>query len=273
MSYDYSAKVVILGDSGTGKSSLLVAFTDPGKFSTRHDVSLPPRLRSDLRAPCTLRARCLHAVCPPAACPPVHTAAARCLPRPLQVTIGVEFGSKHITLPSAHVVKLQLWDTAGQEAFRSIVRTYYRGTAAALILFDVSRRASFNSVGSWLRELREHCSVPSVRVLLVGNKADLPESQREVGYEEANSFAALHGLEYLETSARTGRNVDVAFKGVAQTLLSEVLAGRLDPTAIPTQGVKLGHSAAARAHADGIRVRKVAAAHAVTPNGGCCLIS
>jgi len=189
------------------------------------------------------------------------------------VTIGVDYGSKNITLLSGHVIKLQLWDTAGQEAYRSVVRTYYRGTAAALIVFSVGKRASFSSAGSWLRELREHCNVPSVRVLLVGNKADIPEADREVGFEEAQTFAALHGLEYLETSARTGQNVETAFKGVCATLLTEVLAGRLDPTATPTQGVKLGHTAAARAHADVIRVNRVVAARAATPNGGCCVIS
>lgn len=226
MSYDYSAKVVIVGESGVGKSSLLIAFTDPGHFSTRHDV-----------------------------------------------TIGVEFGSKNVTCSSGHIVKLQLWDTAGQEAFRSIVRTYYRGTAAALIVFDVGRRASFSAIGSWLRELREHCDAPSVRVLLVGNKCDRPESEREIGVDEARAFAALHGLEYLETSARSGHNVEEAFKGVAHSVLADVLAGRVDPTATPSQGVKLGHTAAARAHASSIQVKRSNAGRADVPHGGCCIIS
>lgn len=232
MAYDYSAKCVILGDTGVGKSSLLLALTDPGRFSSSHDV-----------------------------------------------TIGVEFGAKNVSCEGGQVIKLQIWDTAGQEAFRSIVRTYYRATAAALVVFDVGRRASLASVDSWLRDLREHCAVPAVRVLLVGNKCDLDESRREVSTDEAAAFAAERGLEFVETSARTGRNVAAAFKGVAQTVVDDVLAGRLDPLATPSQGVKLGHSVAAaasrrRADDDNLRLgQRSAASRAVTPNGGCCVVS
>lgn len=87
------------------------------------------------------------------------------------VTIGVEFGARTVNV-SGESVKLQIWDTAGQESFRSITRAYYRGSAAALLVFDVTNRSSFESIGHWLKEARLNTS-PQVTIAMVGNKVDL----------------------------------------------------------------------------------------------------
>ncbi|CAH8609827.1 unnamed protein product [Schistosoma mattheei] len=84
-------------------------------------------------------------------------------------------------------IKLQVWDTAGQESFRSITRSYYRGAAGALLVYDVTRRDTFNHLASWLQDARQHAS-PNMVITLVGNKCDL-DARREVKQEEAETFA------------------------------------------------------------------------------------
>jgi len=122
-------------------------------------------------------------------------------------TIGVEFGTRIIEV-NAKKVKLQIWDTAGQERFRAVTRSYYRGAAGALLVYDITRRATFNHLTSWLTDAR-YFTNPNTVIMLIGNKRDL--SQREVTYEEAEAFAKENGLIFLESSAKTGENVEEAF--------------------------------------------------------------
>lgn len=103
-------------------------------------------------------------------------------------------------------VKLQIWDTAGQESFRSITRSYYRGAAGALLVYDITRRETFDHLSSWLEDARQHASTNMV-IMLIGNKSDL-ESRREVRREEGEAFAREHGLVFMETSAKTAANVE-----------------------------------------------------------------
>lgn len=86
-------------------------------------------------------------------------------------TLGVEFGSKNIKVAD-QVIKIQIWDTAGQESFKSITRSYYKGSIAALIVYDITRRESFESISKWLHEVRSH-SHEKVEIVLIGNKSDL----------------------------------------------------------------------------------------------------
>lgn len=90
-----------------------------------------------------------------------------------EATLGVEFASKNIKA-AGYVLKIQIWDTAGQESFKSITRSYYRGSIAALIIYDISKRDSFDNVARWVQEVRNH-SHEKVNVVLVGNKSDLSE--------------------------------------------------------------------------------------------------
>merc|ERR1712194_798946 len=102
-------------------------------------------------------------------------------------TIGVEFASKAVQLCDGKSAKAQIWDTAGQERYRAITSAYYRGALGALIVYDITKRSSFESVERWLYELREHAD-STIQALLVGNKSDL-EHQRVVSNEEAAAFA------------------------------------------------------------------------------------
>jgi Ras-related protein Rab-2A len=149
--YDYLLKFIIIGPSGSGKSCLLLQFTDK-RFLTDHEL-----------------------------------------------TIGVEFGTRMIEIDGKKI-KLQLWDTAGQESFRSITRSYYRGAQGALLVFDITKRQSFAHLQSWLEEVRRQ-GTDNMTVLVVGNKSDLA-ADREVTREEAEAFAEANNLRYIETSAK-----------------------------------------------------------------------
>merc|ERR1712194_111003 len=108
---------------------------------------------------------------------------------------------------------------AGQDRFRSIVRSYYRGSAAALLVYDVTSRSSFNHVLGWLKEAREYADSTLI-VTLVGNKCDKPASERQVTYQEGYEVAQREGLQFVETSAVTGENVDDCFIQTANIVYS-----------------------------------------------------
>ncbi|KAI7985181.1 Ras-related protein RABA6a [Camellia lanceoleosa] len=123
-------------------------------------------------------------------------------------TIGVEFAYRNIKVGDK-LIKAQIWDTAGQERFRAITSSYYRGALGALLVYDITRKGTFENLKKWLYELREFGN-PDMVVVLVGNKSDLAQS-REVSLEEGQSLAKLEGLFFLETSARENLNVEEAF--------------------------------------------------------------
>ncbi|KAL8150607.1 hypothetical protein V2J09_020415 [Rumex salicifolius] len=121
-------------------------------------------------------------------------------------TIGVEFAYRNIRIGDKHI-KAQIWDTAGQE--RAITSSYYRGALGALLVYDITRKSSFNNLVKWLRELREYGASDMV-IILVGNKSDLSGS-REVEEDEGRAFAESEDLFFMETSALENRNVEEAF--------------------------------------------------------------
>jgi Ras-related protein Rab-2A len=157
------------------------------------------------------------------------------------LTIGVEFGSRMVSIDDKQI-KLQIWDTAGQESFRSITRSYYRGAAGALLVYDVTRRDTFEHLASWLEDAKQHAN-PNMTIMLVGNKADL-EHRRAVTKEEGAAFAEEHGLLFLETSAKTSANVEEAFIAAAGKIC-EKIDGGLD-VSNESYGIKAGYGAGGR---------------------------
>ena len=125
----------------------------------------------------------------------------------LDPTVGVEFGAKQIKIDNKKL-KLQIWDTAGQENFRSITRAYFRGAIGGLLVFDLTKRETFENLDRWLEEAKMHSS-QNIQLVLIGNKKDLED--RKVTVEEATNFAKENNLEYFETSAKDDINVDNAF--------------------------------------------------------------
>ncbi|KAI5641528.1 ras family domain-containing protein [Phthorimaea operculella] len=140
-------------------------------------------------------------------------------------TIGVEFGTRIIEV-AGQKIKLQIWDTAGQERFRAVTRSYYRGAAGALMVYDITRRSTYNHLSSWLTDTR-NLTNPSTVIFLIGNKSDL-DAQRDVTYEEAKQFADENGLMFVEASAKTGQNVEEAFLETAKKIYQSIQDGRLD---------------------------------------------
>lgn len=188
MAYAYLFKYIIIGDTGVGKSCLLLQFTDK-RFQPVHDL-----------------------------------------------TIGVEFGARMITIDGKQI-KLQIWDTAGQEAFRSITRSYYRGAAGALLVYDITRRETFNHLTTWLEDARQHSNSNMV-IMLIGNKSDL-DARREVKKEEGEVFAREHGLVFMETSAKLATNVEEAFIDTAKEIYEKIQEGVFDITN-EANGIKIG---------------------------------
>ncbi|OHT15916.1 small GTP-binding protein [Tritrichomonas foetus] len=136
-----------------------------------------------------------------------------------QSTIGVEFIATDIDVDGTPV-KLQIWDTAGQERFRAIAKAYFRSAIGVMLVFDLTDRKSFDDLNQWLSDVHAHCDTNAV-VTLIGNKSDLEDS-RKVSESEASSFAELHQLNYLETSALGGDNVELAFQTTASNVLRTV---------------------------------------------------
>merc|ERR1712232_692009 len=151
------------------------------------------------------------------------------------LTIGVEFGARMINIEGKQI-KLQIWDTAGQEAFRSITRSYYRGASGALMVYDISRRDTFNHLTRWLEEVRANANA-NLAIMLIGNKCDL--ERREVSFEEGAEFAREHGLIFRETSAKTAQNVEEAFMQTASKIYSNIQNDVYDLSS-DSSGIKVG---------------------------------
>eukprot|EP00887_Chlorella_sp_A99_P002381 scaffold10.g2381.t1 len=151
-------------------------------------------------------------------------------------TIGASFFTK--TLPDKHV-KFEIWDTAGQERYHSLAPMYYRGAAAAVVVFDITHPSSFERAKKWVWELRQNVQNANLIIALVGNKSDLADS-RQVPEADARGYAAESGLLYYETSAKDNVNVAAVFEEVADKL------PKAAPPAQPAGGIQLGEQPAAQ---------------------------
>ena len=132
-------------------------------------------------------------------------------------TIGAAFLSKTMTYNNKRY-KFEIWDTAGQERFRSLAPMYYRGARAAVIVYDITHEDSFKGAKSWIRELKKKTS--NCLILLVGNKIDLIE-KRKVNVDDVRDYARDNNIIYMESSAKTGLNVEQIFTNIAHNLPEE----------------------------------------------------
>ena len=139
-----------------------------------------------------------------------------------QLTIGVEFGAKNIDINNKKF-RLQIWDTAGQENYRSITRAYYKNSVCAILVYDISSRESFEHISNWIEDCLAQ-SPKTVFMVLVGNKSDLNES-RKVSFQEGQEMAKNNHLMFFETSAKTGENVDKIFEDSAKEISNKINQG------------------------------------------------
>jgi len=196
--YDYLFKLVLIGDSGVGKSCLLLRFADDA--FTESYIS----------------------------------------------TIGVDFRFRTVKIDKK-IVKLQIWDTAGQERFRTITSAYYRGADGIIMVYDVTSMDSFDHVNDWLKEVNRYASEGTCK-LLVGNKSDRT-IDKVVTTEQAKEFADELGIEFLETSAKSAKNVEEAFLTMAGELIRQRVA-RTGKTSDKKENINLGGNRGSRKFMD-----------------------
>ena len=136
-------------------------------------------------------------------------------------TIGFEFLTLCVKIDN-RIVKLQIWDTCGQEIYRSLIKSFYRNASLAIIVYSIDSKKSFNNINEWMKDVKMQC-LPNVKTFLIGNKNDL-EDKRQVSYEEAKKFKDENPIFYFEeTSAKTGVNVKEVFCECARTLYKDHL--------------------------------------------------
>jgi len=224
--WDYIAKIVSLGDSGCGKSSLTIRLCE-GRFTNSHDVTIGVEFGSRIVP-----------VGPPASLEFGINDPASSSRASVPQQKGNKKAIQEESADQKHM-KLSLWDTAGQETYKSITRSYFRGASGALLVFDITRRETFASVTSWLHDLRQ-IAEEGIIVVLVGNKSDLaPASmvgsgreevnKRQVTREEAEDWCRINKvMGYVETSAKSGAGVERAFLEVAERIYQNIEAGKYD---------------------------------------------
>ena len=138
-----------------------------------------------------------------------------------QSTIGFEFFSFMIKIENK-IIKLQIWDTCGQETYRSLISNFYKTSSLAFILYSITDRKSFEDIEKWVKELRTNCS-PDIKIILIGNKNDL-EEYRIISKSEGENLCKKFGFEYfIETSAKTGNNAKEIFVKSAMILYKDFL--------------------------------------------------
>ena len=135
-------------------------------------------------------------------------------------SIGVDFKSKQIEIDD-RLIKMQIWDTAGHEKFRTITTSYYKSAHAIIILYDITELSSFEHIKNWMEEI-EKFGKPGVLKIIVGNKKDL-EDKRQVSKEMAECFAEKNRIKYMEVSAKNNINIEDLFTHIVKTLLEKHL--------------------------------------------------
>ena len=136
-------------------------------------------------------------------------------------TIGVDFKVKMVTKGNEKI-KISIYDTAGQERFKNIVKHYYKGANGILLIYDISKRITFEKLQFWLDDLKENADIDNLFIYLVGNKNDKKE-EREVTFEEGNKFAKEKNLPFIEVSAKTGENINQLFDDMIKGTILKIV--------------------------------------------------
>ena len=167
----YQFKLVLLGDSGVGKSSLLNRYMDEGFFPNQ---------------PCTINA---------------------------------DFKIKSLTIDEFSSAQITIWDTCGQERYRSMTGRYFKGAHGIILMYDVADKRSFADLDIWLEEIKKNTIKEDLSIILVGNKIDL--KFRNIKTEDAKNFADKNNLLYCETSSKEGLNVNNAFEMITKEIINK----------------------------------------------------
>ena len=134
-------------------------------------------------------------------------------------TIGLDYKLKYVQLESGETIKVQLWDTAGQDRYRTIAKNYYKGSHGILLLYDVTKLNSFENIRDWIRDIKEEVYEKTI-IFLIGNKIDKNE-ERKITTEQGAKLAEEYNIPFFEASAKSGENVEEVFKNLYKKI-SEV---------------------------------------------------
>ena len=152
-----------------------------------------------------------------------------------QATLGIEFANKHLIYNSTDYL-IQIWDTAGQENFRSVTRAYYKASAVAMVVYDITKEDSFLHIQNWLHDCKE-LAPRTVILVLIGNKTDL-EDQRVVARERGENLAKENNMIFFETSALNGNGIEEAFKKSIEVVDQKIRSGYYNLSESSKQGIK-----------------------------------
>ena len=139
-----------------------------------------------------------------------------------QATLGIEFANKHVIHNNVDYL-VQIWDTAGQENFRSVTRAYYKASAVAMVVYDITKEESFSHIQTWMKDCKE-LAPSTVLIALIGNKSDL-EDQRVITKERGENLARENNMMFFETSALNGNGIENAFKKCIEAVDKKIRNG------------------------------------------------
>ena len=152
-----------------------------------------------------------------------------------QATLGIEFANKHLIYNNTDYLT-QIWDTAGQENFRSVTRAYYKASAVAMVVYDITKEETFEHIQAWLKDCKE-LAPRTVLLVLVGNKSDL-EDQRVITKERGEYLAKENNMMFFETSALNGNGIEEAFKKSIEAVDQKIRSGYYNLSDSGKQGIK-----------------------------------
>ena len=152
-----------------------------------------------------------------------------------KATLGIEFANKHLLFNNIDYL-VQVWDTAGQENFRSVTRAYYKASAVAMVVYDISNEESFQHIQAWIKDCKD-LAPKTVQLILIGNKSDL-EDQRVISKEKGEQLASENNMLFFETSALNGNGVEEAFQKSIELVDQKIRSGFYDLTNSSNQGIK-----------------------------------
>mmetsp|Transcript_47710 Transcript_47710/g.55176 ORF Transcript_47710/g.55176 Transcript_47710/m.55176 type:complete len:212 (-) Transcript_47710:180-815(-) len=150
------------------------------------------------------------------------------------MTVGIDYKTKKIKVDGSEI-KLQIWDTAGQEKYRSITQNFYKNAMGVIIVFDLTDEGTFDNVRNWIRQIKNHAGENVCR-LLVGNKCDIEENK--IPKEKIAEFVKEVDIEYFETSAKSNININEAFYSIAKDIKSKYLKGADELPPIEENGMR-----------------------------------
>ncbi|KAI1230591.1 hypothetical protein IHE44_0010058 [Lamprotornis superbus] len=200
--YDYLFKLLLIGDSGVGKTCALFRFSEDAFNATFISTIAAGEQRGGSTEDVKLSS----------------------VTEEKAVGFGLSAGRIDFKIRTIELdgkrIKLQIWDTAGQERFRTITTAYYRGAMGIMLVYDITNEKSFENIRNWVRNIEEHAS-PDVEKMILGNKCDAND-KRQVSREQGEKLAASFGIKFMETSAKANINIENAFFTLARDIKAKM---------------------------------------------------